>query len=335
MAATAAMSNRSPPTGVERRADVNPSTLRRPAVLAAAACVLLNVAAPARAAFPGRNGAIAFDQSTGSGDLTQQFVEHRRLALVSSRGGPARALLDCVLTDGAPTGGDCTATQHRTPSWSPDGRRMLFDAGDRLALVDANGRNLVLLPPASRDDGDPVFAPDGRRIAFSGANARGTTDLYVLRLGAPAARVIVYDAGEPAWSARNVLAYVRSGNVYTARADGRRRRFVTSGVSPDWSPDGRRLALVRPLPSLVYDGPTGRMYLVGSSGRGVRRVGRATNVSHPAWSPDGRWLAYDGFDLGVQVTRLGSRAARELAPTQSSGSSGSIASSDPAWRPLR
>lgn len=125
-------------------------------------------------------------------------------------------------------------------------------------------------------------------------------------------------------------------NVHVARPGGRHRRLVTSGVSPDWSPGGRRLALVRPLPSLVFDAPTGRIYTVAPSGGRLRRVGRARLASHPVWSPDGRWIAFDGFDLGVMAKRRGSRSpAREVAPTQISGESGSVVSSDPAWRPLR
>ena len=68
---------------------------------------------------------------------------------------------------------------------------------------------------------------------------------------------------------------MRSGNVYSANPNGGARRWVTSGVSPDWSPNGRRLALVRPLPSLTFDDPIGRMYTVAASGRDLRRVGRS------------------------------------------------------------
>jgi Tol biopolymer transport system component len=76
------------------------------------------------------------------------------------------------------------------------------------------------------------------------------------------------------------------------------------------------------------------LYTVAASGRDLRRVGRSKNTSHPVWSPDGRWLAYYGFDLGVHVKRVGSSAqAKEIAPTQISGESGSVASFDPAWRP--
>jgi hypothetical protein len=131
-----------------------------------------------------------------------------------------RVLVQCELTDGVPTGGDCTATSFSAPSYSPRGGRIVFDAGERLGLIDADGGNLALLPATTANDGSPAFSPDGRRIVFAGANDRGTTDLYVRPLEGGEVRPIIFDAGEPAWSSRNVLAYVRSGNVYVARPGG-------------------------------------------------------------------------------------------------------------------
>ncbi len=307
----------------------------RPVSLTLAAVAVLTGAGPAEATFPGANGGITFAQRTGSGDSDPVLVEHRRLAAARPGGNP-RTLIDCELTDGAPSGGDCTATSYGTPSYSADGARIVFDAGAGLGVLELGAPGPPrLLSAVSADDGDPAFSPDGRRIVFSGANERGTTDLYVRSLAGGPARPIVNDAGEPAWSSRNTLAYVRSGNVYVARPDGSGRRFVTSGVSPDWSPRASRLALVRPLAQLVFDGPTGRIYTVQPSGRDLRRVGRATNASHPVWSPDARSIAFDGFDLGVYAKRIdSSRPAVEVAPTQVSGESGFIVSSDPTWRPL-
>lgn len=303
--------------------------------LVVGAAAALASATPAAATFPGRNGGIAFAQRTGSGDSDPQFVEHRRLVTNPPGRLETRILLDCELTDGVPSGGNCTGTSYGTPSYSPDGRMLVFDAGERLGIIDADGGGGVpLFPAATADDGSPVFSPTASRIAFTGTNERGTTDIYVRGVDGGPARLIVNDAGEPAWSSRNRIAYVRSGNIYTAGPAGGRRRFVTSGISPDWSPNGRRLLLVRPLPQLVFDGPTGRIYVVRAGGGGLRRVGRRDDASHPVWSPDGRSIAFDGFDLGVFAKRLGSRTpAREVAPTQISGESGFIVSSDPAWRP--
>src|SRR5215208_1113020 len=277
--------------------------------LAAAVTVLIALAvfaAPAQATFPGRNGGVAFGQHTASGDPDPVITEHSRLlvALPPFSRERTRTLLDCQTTDGVPSGGDCTATNPGSPSYSRNGEKIVFDAGERLAIIDADGGVAALQPAATADDGDPCFSPDGKRIAFTGVNDRGGTDLYVRTRASGATKLIIQDAGSPAWSSRNRLAYVRSGNVYTANPSGGDRRWVTSGVSPDWSPHSNRLALVRPLPSLTFDGVTGRMYTITASGHHLRRVGRSKDASHPVWSPDGHWLAYDGFDLGVNIKRI-------------------------------
>jgi TolB protein len=262
-------------------------------------------------------------------------MEHTRLATRHVFGTRDRILVDCQLTDGAPSGGNCSGTSYRSPSYSRDGARIVFDAGERIGVMAADGSGLSLLPAVMADDGNPAFAPDGRRIVFTGTNDRGTTDLYVRHVDGGAAQLIVNDAGEPTWSVRDVIAYVRSGNIYVARPGGGHRRFVTSGVSPDWSPDGRRLLLVRPLATLTFDAPIGRMFEAGAHGEGLRRIGPAADASRPVWSPEGNWIAYEAFEAGIFAKRLGSsQQAREIATTQSSGESGSVASFDPTWRPL-
>jgi Tol biopolymer transport system component len=297
-----------------------------PAVVA-----VLTLAAPAQATFPGRNGGIAFGQRTSDGDRVP-VTDHARLEFLRQplSKDRTRTLIDCVMTDAVPSGGDCTGTNYAAPSYSADGEQIVFEADARIAIVGADGGAAVLQPAATARDADPCFSPDGKRIAFTGVNDQGGTDIYIRRLAGGAARMIIHDAGEPAWSSRGRLAYVQVGHVYTADSKGRARRLASSGVSPDWSPSGRRLALVRP----AFDGFVGRMYTVSASGRDLRRVGRSKNTSHPVWSPDGRWLAYYGFDLGVQVKRVGNPAqAKEVATTQISGESGSVVSFDPAWRP--
>jgi Tol biopolymer transport system component len=304
-------------------------------VLLALIALAVAVAPAAQATLPGRNGAIAFAQRTASGDLVEPTVEHTRIVTRRVTGTRDRVLVDCELTAGLLTSGNCAGTSYTSPSYSPDGGRITFDAGERIGVMAADGSGLTLLPAVTANDGEPAFSADGRRIVFTGRNDRGTTDLYVRSVDGGSAQLIIHDAGEPSWSSRGVIAYVRSGNVYVARPGGRHRRWVTSGVSPDWSPDGRRLLLVRPLSTLTFDTPIGRMYVVGAHGEGLRRIGPAVDASDPKWSPQGNWIAYEVFEAGVFAKKLGSSApAREVALTQTSGESGSVASFDPSWGPL-
>jgi Tol biopolymer transport system component len=295
---------------------------------------LLALASPAAATFPGRNGALVYSQTTASGD-SAPLTETSAILAQRSRPAEPRVIVKCERTDGTQTGGDCTSTSFYSLAFSPDGRLIAFDAGDRIGLVSVAGGPVTLLPGVTDNDGDPAFTPDGKRIVFTGTNDHGTTDLYTRRVDASdTARLLIEDARQPAFSVRGVLAYVRGDNVYVRLARHGGRRLVTSGVSPDWSPDGRRLAIIRPRPTLTTDSDIGRIYTVRANGRGLTRVGREGYASSPVWSPDGRWIAYDGFDLGVHVKLVGTHAqAKEWAPTQVSGESGSVVSSSPAWRP--
>jgi hypothetical protein len=297
-----------------------------------AVLVALAAMAPAaQAAFPGRNGAIGFAFRNATGG-SQPLVEHVGLkARLLSRDEP-RTIVECELSEGVPSGGDCTAAQFLSPSYSPDGSRLIFDAGERLGAIGAGGAGLYLLPPVTANDGDPSFAPDGKRIVYTGTNDQGGTDIWRLRLGGLFTRLIVKDASMPAWSSRNAIAFVRDGKTYVARHDGSHQRLVTAGVSPDWSPDGGRLAVIRPLRG---EGTVGRLYVVGARGHRLHRIGRVNDASNPVWSPNGLWLAYDRFDAGIFAKRLRSEGpAREVATTQVSGESGSVVAFGPTWRPL-
>jgi TolB protein len=296
----------------------------------------LVAAAPAGATFPGRNGAIAYVQDSGTDELDPQAVDRHALMVQPPGGAAARTLFECVLSYDVPTSGGCSIVHVESPAYSPDGRLIAFDAGRRIAIVSASGGPVTLLPAVSDDDGHPAFVPGGRRIAFTATNNRGGTDILMRRVdGRGDVATLRYDATEPAWSARGDFAFVRDGNVYLRSHDNPHHRFVTSGISPDWSPDSKRLVVVRPRPNLVFAAPFGRLYTVRPNGRGLRLVrGASTYAGHPVWSPDGRWIAYDGLDLGVYVKRLDGGRVREVAPTQPGGTN-YIDLYQPTWRARR
>ena len=58
-----------------------------------------------------------------------------------------------------------------TPSWSPDGRRLVFTGLEGgvsdLYVIDRDGRNLERLTDDRFAQRDPVWSPDGSRIAFT------------------------------------------------------------------------------------------------------------------------------------------------------------------------
>jgi Tol biopolymer transport system component len=293
---------------------------------------LLALASPAAATFPGRNGALFYSSTTSSGDASP-LTETDGILAQRSRFADPRVIVRCERTDGTQSGGDCTSTSFGSLAFSPNGRLIAFDAGERIGLIGAAGGPVTLLPAATGDDGEPTFTADGKRIVFTGTNDHGTTDIYARRVdGSGTVHLLVEDARQPAVSVRGVLAFVSGNKVYVQRPD--RQRLVTSGVSPDWSPDGKRLVIIRPRATGTTNSDFGRIYTVRLNGHGLKRVGGQDDASSPVWSPDGRWIAYSGFDLGVQVKLVGTPAqAKEWAPTQVSGESGTVVSFSPAWRP--
>jgi Tol biopolymer transport system component len=73
--------------------------------------------------------------------------------------------------------------------------------------------------------------------------------------------------------------------------------FIRGGMSvsneddPTWSPDGRKIAFVRP------DDPDPGIYVVNANGGGLKRLSTGWD---PTWSPNGRRIAFtDDSDIYV------------------------------------
>jgi TolB protein len=268
--------------------------------------VATSAVAPAGATFPGRNGPILyrqFDPATGRSPLLRARPDGTRATELTDRpglfsdwrGDGRRVALDLFDPDGneqiasmTADGGDLRVITsgpgiHEVPSWSADGRRIVFDYSPeadpdtpgfatRLWTMRADGAHARPLPMSTPGfDVEPKYAPNGRFIAFARIGQAASGDglaAAVFIVGAEGGRVRQLtpwssDIEHPTWSpdSRWITFNTPDGTIEAIRPDGSGRHTILpalegrGGHKPWYSPDGTQILFMCESQGLLTDPP--------------------------------------------------------------------------------
>ena len=168
--------------------------------------------------------------------------------------------------------------QNRFPSWSPDGRRIVFSGeietrNTDILVVDADGQNLRRLTTAPTDEADPEWSPQGDRIAYVAPSTAGTGNgIFVMNAdGSGARRISAQRAEGVTWSPDG--AHLLAGSSLIKVATGEATEpLPKAALDPMFGPDGRAIHYrLRDAGSK----PSWSIFSVDLQGQNVRKIASA------------------------------------------------------------
>ena len=261
-------------------------SLRRQSIAVCGLVALLAFSAtPAQAAFPGKNGKIAFVSD-----------RDREIYSINPDGtGETRVTHSGLAND--------------VPAWSPDGSKIAFarffgtpglapDRWDTFTMnADGSGETNLARTLGVDFSYDPAWSPDGRKIALSLSDFGVPNGIYIVNSDGTE-RTFLTAGSKPAWSPNGTkIAFVRFeccpgvGSIWTVNPDGTGETRLTDGPgawAPDWSSDGTKIAFTR----------GADIYVMNADGTGQANLTNnpaGTYPAAPAWSPDGTKIAFTSY----------------------------------------
>jgi len=247
-----------------------------------------------------RDGSMIAFQSSAPlelGGRGQNAMPPSTIWIIPSQGGAAKQITQA----GKPPGG------HGAPSWSPDGKRIVFDASDfqsdSLWSVSLGERDFKKITAGGYDG---IYSPDGASIYYS---SRGLWQIHIspttgetlgepfqLASAGPTAlshSSITADGKKIGYSVLTISSNLWSISLSPGSNEARPSELFTRDTStrhnlPRFSPDGKRIAFNR-----WRVGTSADIWIAEADGKNLTQLtSNPTTDSGPVWFPEGDRIAF-------------------------------------------